>query len=297
MKVILTGSSGRVGRAIFAALSAQGHEVQGVDLTPFSTTRIVGDCSDPDLMARTLEGADALIHTAGPHAPHVGLVGDARFERINVETTGRLFELARASGLTRLVYTSTTALYGHVVQDGSCVWIDEDTVPMPRTIYHRTKLAAEQLLENLACPDLTVRVLRMSRCFPEAAPLMAVYRTHRGIDVRDVASGHLAALTDEGAPFARYILSGTSAFEPSDCERLAADAEAVLQERLPDLTGTFAARGWNLPASIDRVYDSSRAQCELRWTPQFSWQEVVSQSDRQSLEVLPAGAIVPAKAE
>lgn len=297
MKVILTGSSGRVGRAIFAALSARGHEVTGVDLTPFSTTHIVGDCADRELMARALEGADALIHTAGPHAPHVGIVGDAQFERVNVETTGRLFELARSSGLSRFVFTSTTALYGYAVQDGSCAWIDEDTVPVPRTIYHRTKLAAEQLLETLAHPDLPVRVLRMSRCFPERAPVMAVYRTHRGIDVRDVASGHIAALTDRGAPFARYILSGTTPFDPADCDRLAGDAPSVLQERVPDLAKTFAIRGWRLPAIIDRFYDASKAQRELGWTPQFSWQEVVAQLDRQSLEVLPVEAIVAAKAE
>lgn len=297
MKVVLTGSSGRVGRAIFAALASAGHEVAGVDIVPFSTTLIHGDCGDPEIMKPAIEGADAIIHTAGPHAPHVGATSDAEFERVNVASTAMLFELARQAGATRFIYTSTTALYGNAVDEGHCTWIDEDTQPHPKSIYHRTKLAAERLLEDLASPALPVRVLRMSRCFPEPAPIMAVYRLHRGIDVRDVASGHLAALTDKGPAFARYILSGKTLFDPADCQQLAVDARAVLQERVPDLAKTFAARGWCLPASIDRVYDASRAQRELGWIPRFSWQEVVAQADRQSLEVLPAGAAVAAKAE
>lgn len=297
MKVVLTGSSGRVGRAIYAALASAGHEVAGVDIVPFSTTLIHGDCGDPEMMKRALEGADAIIHTAGPHAPHVGATSDAEFERVNVASTAMLFDLVREAGLTRFIYTSTTALYGYAVQAGQCTWIDEDTQPLPKSIYHRTKLAAERLLENLASPALPVRVLRMSRCFPEPAPIMAVYRLHRGIDVRDVASGHLAALTDEGAAFARYILSGKTVFEPADRDKLTVDARSVLRERVPGLIETFAERGWHPLASIDRVYDASRAERELDWIPRFSWQEVVAQADRQSLEVLPAGAVVAAKAE
>jgi nucleoside-diphosphate-sugar epimerase len=297
MHVVLTGSSGRVGRAIFSALAAEGHNVIGVDVVPFSTTQVVGDCSDPELMKRVLDGADALIHSAGPHAPHVGIVSDTQFERVNVETTGELFEIAQTSGLTRFVYTSTTALYGDAVQKGQCTWITEDTEPLPGTVYHRTKLAAERLLEQFARPDLPVRVLRMSRCFPETAPVMAVHRTHRGVDVRDVASGHLYALVDQGPSFARYIISGATPFEPRDCLSLADGAPALLRECLPELAREFENRDWPLPASIDRVYGSGRAQRDLGWTPRYSWQEVIAQHDRQSLEVLPAKAAVAIKSE
>ncbi|MGF0520385.1 hypothetical protein ACQEDT_02620 [Agrobacterium pusense] len=45
MRIVLTGSSGRVGRAIFSALASR-HEVIGIDRSPFSTTHIVGDFAD-----------------------------------------------------------------------------------------------------------------------------------------------------------------------------------------------------------------------------------------------------------
>lgn len=45
MKILLTGSSGRIGRAIFGALAAA-HEVVGLDRSPFATTRIIADVTD-----------------------------------------------------------------------------------------------------------------------------------------------------------------------------------------------------------------------------------------------------------
>src|SRR5205814_4417378 len=111
--------------------------------------------------------------------------------RVNVGATKSVIATARAAGVRRIVFTSTTALYQ---RDG---FVDETTEQRPRTIYHRTKLAAEALLRRAS--DLDVRIVRMSRCFPEPADLMAVYRLHRGIDVRDVADAHARALVFEGS--------------------------------------------------------------------------------------------------
>ncbi|QFT78950.1 NAD(P)-dependent oxidoreductase [Erythrobacter sp. THAF29] len=296
MRVVLTGSTGRIGRAIFGAL-APDHEVIGIDRNVFATTRIVGDFTDPEVLKPALEGANAVIHTAGPHAPHVGVLPDAEFERVNVEGTATLFELAREAGVERFVYTSTTALYGLAVEPGTCTWIDEDTEPQPRTIYHRTNLAAERLLEDKASTALPVRVLRMSRCFPEPAPIMTAYRLHRGIDARDVASGHARALIDEGEPFGRFILSGATPFLRSDCDALAKNADAVIRERVPGLAAEFDARRWQLPHYIDRIYSSSRAHSALSWQPRWHWGEVLAQLDRSSIEVLPPGAGIDTRAE
>ena len=288
MKIILTGSSGRIGRAIFASL-AGAHEVVGVDRNAFSTTRVTGDCADEALMRPLLEGADAIIHTAGPHAPHVGEVPDEEFTRINVEATGKLYQWALEAGAKRFLYTSTTALYGHAIAKGACTWVDENTTPQPKSIYHSTKLAGEEQLEALATANLPVRVLRMSRCFPESAPQMATYRLHRGIDARDVGEGHAKALAHEGPAFARFILSGATPFTREDCGGLAADAPSIIRARAPKLAEAFGARGWELPRSIDRVYDPGAAQKELGWQSRWGWEEVIAQADRNDLEVLPEG--------
>jgi UDP-glucose 4-epimerase len=110
--------------------------------------------------------------------------------------------------------------------------------------------------------------LRMSRCFPEPADLMAGYRLHRGIDRRDVAEAHTLALGREGPP-ATYIISATTPFQRRDAEKLLIDAPAAIERRCPGLIGRMASQGWRPPASIDRVYDSSLAARELGGRPCF----------------------------
>lgn len=296
MRIVLTGSSGRIGRAIFGALASK-HNVIGVDRAPFATTRMMGDITDKALLQRALDGADVVIHTAALHAPNVGTVPDQEFERINVEGTRLVAEVARASGVGRIVFTSTTALYGSAVAESGCTWVDEQTSPEPESIYHRTKLAAETLLADVADHRLTVRVLRMSRCFPEPADMMAAYRLYRGIDARDVADAHALAVTSVGKSFERYVISGSTPFSRADCAMLSADAPALLRERVPALVDAFDARGWKLPQTIDRVYVPLAAKAALGWQTRYSFGEVLAQLDRRSIEVLPVGASISELAE
>lgn len=289
MKVVLTGSSGRIGRAIFSSL-VPAHEVVGVDMRAFSTTRVVADCSDEAIMRPLLEGTDAVIHTAGPHAPHVGLVPDTEFTRTNLEATAKLYHWAQEAGASTFLYTSTTALYGNAITPGQCTWVDEKTAPSPKSIYHRTKLAAEEQLEALTTDHLPVKVLRMSRCFPEEPSQMASYRLHRGIDARDVGEAHRLALAHKGPAFARFVISGATPFRREDCEALSHDAPAVIRECAPQLAQAFELRGWELPRTIDRVYDPGRAKRDLGWSTRWGWEEVLAQTDRNDLEVLPIGA-------
>jgi nucleoside-diphosphate-sugar epimerase len=286
MRIVLTGSSGRLGRAIFNAL-APGHTVIGIDRSPFSTTHLVGDFTDATLLRQALTDADAVIHCAALHAPHVGTVSNDEFRRINVDGTRQLAEAALAAGVKRLIFTSTTALYGRAVVSGQCTWIDEDTVPQPKSIYHRTKLEAEQILKGMAGSNLQIRVLRMSRSFPESTNVVAIYRLHRGVDIRDVADAHVAALTNGGKDFQRHIVSASTLFKPEDCEALAVDATSVIRLRAPGLAAKFAQQNGPLPDRIDRVYASKSAGTVLGWHFRFGYDEVFAQLDRESLEVLP----------
>ena len=277
MRVLVTGSSGRIGAAICARLRST-HQVIGLDSRPGPATDVVGDILDADAMRHALRGVEAVVHTAALHAPHVGTYSDALFDAVNVQATGALAMLAVDEGIRRFVFTSTTALYGAGALPGAAAtWVDEDLAPNPLTIYHRSKLAAEALLETLAARhDLSVTVLRMSRCFPEPVPLMAVYRLHRGIDARDVADAHALALERSVPGLHRYVISGETPFVREDTEQLGLDAPAVLRRRAPALVQAFAQRGWPLPASIDRVYSPARAMRELGWQPRHGFTEVLA---------------------
>lgn len=296
MRIALTGSTGRIGRAIHVHLTRHGHAVRGLDRAPSSTADIVAELDDPAAIDRLLDGAEALVHTAALHAPHVGRVPEAEFKRINVQATARLIDAALARGLRRIVLTSTTALYGHAATPpGRAGWVTEDLTPEPRTIYHRSKLAAEALLRDAAArtPGLQATALRMSRCFPEPADAMAVYRLHRGVDARDVASAHAWALQRSDAGGWRcFIVSGATPFHPEDAEALARDAPAVIRQRAPVLAAACSARGWPLPAGIDRVYVPDALIAE-GWRPRHGVEAVLRAWDDESSEVLPPASSAP----
>jgi UDP-glucose 4-epimerase len=288
MKILLTGSSGRIGRAIYVRLCRE-HDVVGYDIAPASTTHIVAPLQDKSGLQKAVEGVDAVIHCAALHAPHVGVATDQAFEEINVTATQTLARLCLRAGVKQMVFTSTTALYGAAsTPEGRAAWVTELTEPKPRTIYHWTKLQAEQVLAKAAeAARLQVTAIRMSRCFPEPAPIMAAYRLHRGVDARDVAEAHALALHSTATGFQAFLVSGATPFLESDCEALLHDAPAVIRMRAPALAECFVERGWELPRSIDRVYSSAKAQAELGWSPRHGFGEVLAEMDRRSPEVLP----------
>lgn len=288
MRILVTGSAGRVGRAIYVKLM-QKHDVVGIDLTPCSTADFIGDIQDTALIEHAVKNVDVIIHTAALHAPHVGLVPDATFQSVNVEATEKLAITGLKAGVKHFVFTSTTALYGYAsTPEGVAGWIDEQVTPQPKSIYHKSKLAAEAKLKDIAnLFQLPVTVLQMSRCFPEPADLMAVYRMNRGIDVRDVAEAHLRAVEKRLSGFNRFIISGATPFTRTDCQNLYRDAGAVIREKCPEIAIAFEQRNWPLPASLDRVYDSSCAQAKLDWRPKYGFESVLQMLDEEIAEVLP----------
>lgn len=289
LKILITGTAGRVGRAIYINLMKK-HEVVGIDRTPCSTADFVGDIRDTALLTTALEGVEVIIHTAALHAPHVGLVSDNEFEDINIKATEQLALLGIKKGVKHFVFTSTTALYGFAsTPEGTAGWVNETVTPSPKTIYHKSKIQAEQTLENISnLFNFPVTVLQMSRCFPEPAHLMAVYRLTCGIDARDVASAHACAVDKRRSGFRRYIISGQTPFNKISCEQLYQSADDAIREYAPCLASDFANRGWRLPQTLDRVYDSTLAQQELGWLPKYGYESVLSMLDNEIAEVLPA---------
>jgi len=266
MRIIVTGAAGLIGSAVAQRLAA-GHKVVGVDLLPGPQVSLTADCLD---VAKWGPRVDAIVHVAALHAPHVGRRSDDDFRRNNVEATARLLDFAVSSGVRDFVFTSTTSLYGHAFEaKGQAAWVDEQLEPHPRDIYDETKLEAERLVTAAASSTLTCTSLRMSRCFPEPAALMAAYRLHRGIDRRDVAEAHYLALHRDGEPYACYVISAPTPFERGDCAELVRDAPAVIERRCPGLVERMAMQGWQVPPTVGRVYDASLSERELGFRARF----------------------------
>lgn len=272
MKVLVTGTSGRIGSAIAARLALR-HQVTGVDHRPGMLTAEVTDVRDTARLAPLLAGADAVVHAAALHVPDLAAHDDREFREVNVDATRRLLQAAGEAGVTRFVYTSTTSLYGDAMlpEAGEAVWVTEELAPRPRDIYDETKLEAEESCRAAARQGLACVSLRMSRCFPEDPRLVAIYRLYRGVDAEDVAQAHELALATGRGGFEVYNISAPPPFVRADCRRLFEDAPAVVLERHPWADAEFRRRGWLLPRSIDRVYVVDRAMSDLGYRPEHDF--------------------------
>jgi UDP-glucose 4-epimerase len=262
--VAVTGSSGLVGAAVVRELLTGGWTVRGADRVPGPCTEVVGDLLEPSVRHDLLAGADVLVHAAALHAPHVGKVSDADFRAVNVDATAALLSDAESVGVRRVVYISSTSVYGHALVPGDrAVWVDESLRPKPRDIYDETKLAAERLV---AASRLNSITLRIARCFPEPPPVRAVHMLHRAVTLDDVAAAvHLAV--SRKAVTGVVNIAGRYPFREADCQELLVDATGVIARRAPELAVEFRRRGWALPSSLDRVYDSTAAGQLLGYRP------------------------------
>lgn len=239
------------------------------------------------------------MHSATLHKPHVGSHARAQFVETNVSGTLNLLEEAVAAGVERFLFTSTTSAFGRALTPAPgapATWIDETVAPVPRNIYGTTKTAAEDLCELMHRDHgLPVGILRTSRFFPEQDDREQVRRAYpadnakvnellyRRVDLEDAVDAHRRALQRiDALGFGRWVISATTPFTRADLPTLRADAPAVVRRLFPAFEERYAALGWRMFPSIERVYDNGRARRELGWEPRWTF--------GYALERLAAGA-------
>jgi UDP-glucose 4-epimerase len=314
MRILVTGSSGWLGRTLVPLLTKAGHDVVGLDPVPSTTTRIVGSIVDRDLVRATIRdfGIGAIIHSGALHKPNVATHERSDFVAVNVQGTLNLLEesVSPGSAVDRIILTSTTSLMisrdiraGRSGGAGKAAWITEDLLPLlPRNIYGVTKLTAEQLCrlfhELFGLPAL---VLRTARFFPEEDDMAhAIPQSEentkanellfRRATVEDIAEAHVVAL--DRAPalgFDTFIICARTPFSPDDCEALIADAPAVVRRYYPAYPEVYARLGWTMFESIDRVYDSGKAADRLGFTCRTGFGERLEELERRLDRQAPVG--------
>lgn len=178
MKVLVSGGTGLVGRYVVEDLLTAGYAVvvggrnppqaglfsRPVEFRPLSL--------DPDLdQTSAFDDAYFFVHAAFDHVAgrYRGGEGEdpARFRRLNLDGTARLFETAKRSGVRRAVFLSSRAVYDGLADRVSPV---ETAELRPAGLYGEVKLLGERVLSDLSGPGFAGTSLRLTGVYGALRP-------------------------------------------------------------------------------------------------------------------------------
>jgi UDP-glucose 4-epimerase len=156
VRVLVTGGTGYLGRAVTRELVAHGHTVtvlsrgnRRVELPP-GVHAVVADLQDAEAVRQTVADnpCDAAVHLAGRTNARESFSHPLGYYATNVTGTLNLLtaldKMAADTGIRHgVVFASTNAVYGSQAEDR----ISETATPHPESPYAASKLAAEQLIE------------------------------------------------------------------------------------------------------------------------------------------------------
>jgi nucleoside-diphosphate-sugar epimerase len=148
IRALITGGAGFIGSALVRGLLDSGHEVLILDdlstgsrgnLEGVEVRLVEGDVRDPDAVREAAAGAEVVFHLAALPSVARSVVDPVTAHRVNVDGTVNVLIAARDAGARRLVYTSSSSVYG----DTPTLPKHEDMPVQPRSPYAAAKLAGE----------------------------------------------------------------------------------------------------------------------------------------------------------
>ncbi|HEX4405833.1 MAG TPA: NAD-dependent epimerase/dehydratase family protein [Polyangia bacterium] len=197
MRVLVTGAAGFIGSHLSERLVARGDEVVGLDnfdafyaravkernlLALLASPRfslVEGDVRSSEDLARAFaRRPDAVVHLAALAGVRPSLADPARYADVNVLGTVRVTEAARAYGVRRFVFASSSSVYG---LDSEPPFKESDPCLKPLSPYASTKRAGELgLFAAHHLYDLDVTCLRFFTVYgPRQRPDLAIHKFAR----------------------------------------------------------------------------------------------------------------------
>ncbi|BAZ09933.1 3-beta hydroxysteroid dehydrogenase/isomerase family protein [Calothrix sp. NIES-4071] len=305
MKALVTGANGFTGSHLVQALQNQGNTVVGLvrkssnlaSLSNYNVQLVSGDITDRDALRTAMTGADTVFHTAA--YVEIGIVNEAEMKRVNVEGTRAVLEVARAVGVSKIVYCSTIGVFG----DTKGEVINETFTRVQKdfsSAYDRTKYQAQQIVDEFAKSGLNVVSILPSGIFgsddPHFGPVIQQFLKGRlkvwaggaritGIvHVDDLANAMILA-AEKGKPGDYYIISAGELTTSEMFQILSQKSGIPVPHEIPEALVRLAGNllepigrfsNWQPPISRERVHyiydrcvrvDATKAYNELNWRP------------------------------
>ncbi|GAA5825433.1 hypothetical protein JCM10212_001609 [Sporobolomyces blumeae] len=145
MRVLVTGASGLLGRAVFAAFEASSHDVKGTAFSRASDRLVKLDLNDHEAVRCLLEDfkPQIVVHCAAERRPDAVEASPEAARRLNVQSTSYLASLAVTLSFT-LIYISTDYVFPG--SPPSEQGYDVDDEPEPTNLYGHTKRDGEKVV-------------------------------------------------------------------------------------------------------------------------------------------------------
>jgi UDP-glucose 4-epimerase len=296
MKILVTGGAGFVGSRVVEYLQRDGHTVTVFDnlttgfahAVPDGATLVEGDLRDAADVSAAVEGHEAVIHLAAQALVPESVANPQKAFDINLVGGFNLIEAMRKHGVTRIVHSSTAAVYGTPER----VPIREDDRRLPINPYGATKLAFEALLHSYhAAYGFNVTMFRYFNPYgpteahePETHAVPNFIRAAldgtpvplywKGEPIRDfffvddIARAHVMGLARDG--YNIYNLGSGDGVRVGD-----------VVETIFSITGSrseIADLGERPGDPMQLFADTSRANEELGWKPEVSIEEGLRQT-------------------
>jgi nucleoside-diphosphate-sugar epimerase len=275
-KIVVTGASGKAGRAAVRDLLEHGYEVLSVDIARGQEPRgrfLKADLTDLGQTIEALRGADAVVHMAAIPAP--GLQTDEITFRTNITSTYNVFSAATILGLRRVVWASSETTLGLPFDNVQPAYapIDEQHPLYPESSYALSKVLSEEMARQFSrwsgIPFVGLRfsnIMEPERYqgFPDfwGDPRKRKWNLWGYVDARDVAqSCRLGLEADIGGAEAFIIAAADTVMNRPNRELM---AEVFPGVPLREGTGDF-----------ETLLSIEKARRLLGYEPRFSWRDHV----------------------
>lgn len=274
--VVVTGGSGKAGRAVVRDLQAHGYNVLNVDVAPSRdpvSRFLKTDLTDYGQTVEALAGAESVVHLAAIPAP--GLVPDELTFRINSSSTYNVFSAAMHLGMKRVVWASSETTLGLPFdkEQPDHAPIDETQTLLPQSSYALSKVLGEEMARQFSrwsgIPFVGLRISNIME--PDDYQKFPTYWNDAKIrkwnlwgyvDARDVAQACRLGLEAAVTGADHYIIAAadTCMTRPN---------KELLAEVFPNLPLVGDVGEHTTLLSIDK------AKKVLGYAPQYSWREYV----------------------